>query len=106
VTRPIVSDSADRARFEVHLEGQLAGKLTYVIKHGRMALVHTEVLPAFEGRGAASALVRFALDSARDRGLKIIATCPYVQAFLDRHPEDDDIVVERGAATRTDASRA
>lgn len=90
----------------MHLEGELAGTLTYVIKHGRIALIHTEVLPAFEGRGAAAALVRFALDSARERGLKVIATCPYVQAYLVRHPEDDDIVVGRGASAGPDAGPA
>jgi predicted GNAT family acetyltransferase len=105
VSTPLVSDSPDQARFEVRIDGELAGTLTYVKKRGRLALIHTGVLPAFEGRGAASALVRFALDSARARGLKVIATCPYVQAYLDRHPEDDDIVIGRGGAAETDDRR-
>ncbi len=96
MTTPIVSDATERERFEAHVDGELAGSLTYVIKRGRLALIHTGVLPAFEGRGVGSALVRFALDSARERGLKVIATCPYVQAYLDRHPADDDIVIGRG----------
>lgn len=98
MTDMIVSDAPDRERFEVHIAGELAGSLTYVVKQGRIALVHTETLPAFQGRGAASALVRFALDSARERGLKVIATCPYVRSYLDRHPEDEDIVIGRGGS--------
>jgi predicted GNAT family acetyltransferase len=90
----------------VRIDGELAGSLTYVNKRGRLALIHTGVLPAFEGRGVGAALVRFALDSARARGLKVIATCPYVQAYLDRHPEDDDIVIGRGASAGPDARHA
>lgn len=93
---PTISDATERDRFEAHIDGELAGSLTYVIKYGRLALIHTGVLPAFEGRGVGAALVRFALDSARERGFKVIATCPYVQAYLDRHPQDDDIVIGRG----------
>jgi predicted GNAT family acetyltransferase len=99
--RPIVTDAPERERYEAHLDRELAGVLEYVIKHGRLALVHTEVVPAFEGRGIGSALVRFALDDARQRGLRVIAICPYVQDYLTRHPEDDDIVVGRARATPT-----
>jgi predicted GNAT family acetyltransferase len=52
------------------------------------------VLPVHEGRGVGSALVRFALDDARQRKLQVIAICPYVQDYLARHPQDD-IVVSR-----------
>jgi uncharacterized protein len=94
--RPVITDAPTRDRYEAHLDGELAGVLEYVVKRGRIALVHTEVLPAQEGRGVGSALVRFALDDARRRELRVIAICPYVQAYLTRHPEDDDIVVGRG----------
>lgn len=96
---PVITDAAERPRFEAHLDGELVGVLEYVLKYGRLALVHTEVLPAHEGRGVASALIRFALDDARRRGLRVIAICPYVQDYLIRHPEDDDIVIRRAGAT-------
>ena len=98
--RLLVTDATERERYEARLDGELAGILEYVVKRGRIALIHTEVLPAHEGQGVASALVRFALDAARRGGLRVIATCPYVQDYLIRHPEDDDIVVGRagGAA--------
>src|SRR5687768_18329228 len=96
--RPVITDATARDRYEAHLDGELAGVLEYKVKHGRIALIHTEVLPVHEGRGVGSALVRFALDDARSRGLRVIATCPYVKDYLKRHPEDDDIVVGRGPA--------
>jgi uncharacterized protein len=96
--RPVITDAVERGRYEAHLDGKLAGVLEYIIKRGRIALIHTEVLPAHEGRGVGSTLVRFALDDARRRGLRVIATCPYVQDYLTRHPEDDDIVVGRARA--------
>lgn len=49
-------------------------------------LQHTEVPPSGQGRGVGDALVRAALAYARERGLRVIATCPYVQAWLRRHP--------------------
>ena len=100
-TRPVISDAPERGRYEAHIEGELAGVLEYVLKYGRLALVHTEVLPSHEGQGIGSSLVRHALDHARASGFRVIATCPYVQSYLVRHPEDDDIVVGRGTATGT-----
>lgn len=91
--RPVVTDAPEAQRYEARTDGELAGVLEYVVKHGRIALVHTEVAPAFEGRGVAAALVRHALDDARARELRVIATCPYVRAYLAKHPDDTDIVV-------------
>jgi predicted GNAT family acetyltransferase len=93
---PVVTDAPGAERYEAHLDGELAGVLEYVVKRGRIALVHTEVAPAFEGRGVGAALARFALDDARARGLRVIASCPYVRSYLAKHPEDHDIVVGMG----------
>ncbi|MFL5683217.1 MAG: GNAT family N-acetyltransferase, partial [Chloroflexota bacterium] len=92
-TGPVITDAIERARYEAHLDDELAGFLEYVTKHGRIALVHTEVFPEYEGLGVASALVRHALDDARSRELRVIALCEYVQGYLARHPGDEDIVV-------------
>ncbi len=90
---PVVADAPQRERYEASIDGVLAGILEYKLRRDRIALIHTEVLPAFEGRGLAAAIVRYALDDARRRGRKVIATCPYVQSYLARHPDDLDIVV-------------
>jgi predicted GNAT family acetyltransferase len=93
LARPVITDAPARDRYEAHLDGELAGVLEYILKRRRIALVHTEVRPAHEGQGVGSALVRFALDDARRRELRVVAICPYVQNYLARHPQDDDIVV-------------
>jgi len=93
---PIVSDDPTRQRYEAHVEGELAGFLEYVVKRGRIALVHTEVSPSHQGQGIGSGLASFALDDARRRGLRVIASCPYVRSYLERHPESQDIVVGMG----------
>ena len=89
----VVADATERHRYEAELDGALAGFLDYVVKHGRIALIHTEVLPAFEGRGVASELIGFAIDDARRRGLLVIATCPFVRTYVERHSETHDIIV-------------
>jgi uncharacterized protein len=87
--RPVITDAPERERYEADLDGELAGILEYQVSRGRIALIHTEVLPMHEGRGVGSALVSFALDDARRRGLRVVPICPYVQSYLKRHPEDD-----------------
>ncbi|HZQ02403.1 MAG TPA: GNAT family N-acetyltransferase [Gaiellaceae bacterium] len=44
-------------------------------------------------RGLGAALVRAALDDARDRGFRVVPICPFVEAYVRRHPEDADLVV-------------
>jgi predicted GNAT family acetyltransferase len=91
--QPVIVDADGAKRYEARLDGDLAGFLDYVAKGSRIVLVHTEVLPAREGLGVGGELVRFALADARRRGLRVVASCPYVRAYVERHPETHDIVV-------------
>ena len=92
VTLTILDD--ERAnRYEAREEGELAGFIDYIVRRDRIALIHTETLPAYQGRGIAERLVRFALGDARRRSLRVIVICPYVRAFVERHPEVQDIIV-------------
>jgi uncharacterized protein len=79
-------------RFHTEVDGHPA-RLDYA-RHqdGTLDLVHTEVDPALRGKGVGEALVRGVLDEARRRGVKIVPRCPFVQKFLERHPEDRDLV--------------
>ena len=90
--QPRVVDNADEERYELWLGDRLAGVLEYASEPGATILVHTEVDPAFEGKGLASRLVAAALDDIRSRGLRMIPECPYVLSYLRRHPEDADLV--------------
>ena len=83
----VVRDNVGASRFELTLDGSPAGFLTYQLRPGAIALLHTEIDPAFEGRGLGTTLIRGALDSARERDLKVLPYCPFVKAYLDKHPE-------------------
>ena len=62
------------------------------IRGETISLIHTEVDPAFEGRGLAGRLARYSLDDARKRQLAVLPFCPYVQSWIKRHPEYADLV--------------
>jgi predicted GNAT family acetyltransferase len=96
-----VEDVPDRGQFQARIGDEIVGYLAYRRRPGRIALIHTEVDPAFEGRGVGSALARSALDAARSDGLRVRVGCPFVTVWLRRHREYDDVVdraVTTGAA--------
>jgi predicted GNAT family acetyltransferase len=80
-------------RFEVTLDGETAFT-EYVLHNGAMVLPHTEVPPAFEGKGVASALAKAALGYARGHGLKVKPICPFIAGYIQKHPEWQDLVHE------------
>jgi uncharacterized protein len=87
-----VRDDPDESRYEAALDGRPVGFAYYDLRPGLVVFTHTEVEPEAEGHGVASTLIQFALDDARGRGLKIVPLCPFVRAFLKRHPEYADLV--------------
>ncbi len=89
---PAVRDVPDRDRYEIRVDGLLAGHLDYLLRPGLIALAHTEVDERFEGHGLGSRLIRFALDDARQRQLAVLPFCPFVKSFIERHAEYADLV--------------
>jgi predicted GNAT family acetyltransferase len=82
-----IRHDAARHCFEAHLDGA-QGLLRYYLADGpRMVVPSVVVDPAIEGRGVASALTRAALDWAQSQGMRVEPVCPYVIAWLRRHPE-------------------
>jgi len=90
-----VADNAAELRYELTVNGNRVGELRYRLEPGVVVLVHTEVDPAFEGRGLGTRLIQGALDDIRARGLRMTPQCPFVRAFVDRHPEYADLVAGR-----------
>lgn len=82
----MVRDNPDRERYELVVDGELAGELLYRRRSDAVVLVHTEVSPGFEGRGLGSELVAGALEDIRAHGLRPIAVCPFARAYMERHP--------------------
>jgi predicted GNAT family acetyltransferase len=90
---PILNPTRNAAasRFEARFEGGLA-VCAYRLHDGEVHFTHTEVPPAWQGRGLAAQLVRSALDWARAEGLKVRPLCSYVAAYMRRHPESQDLL--------------
>lgn len=82
-------------RYELRLDGQPSGELVYRARGDDvLAFLHTEVHPLARRRGLGSALVSGALDDARARNLRVLPLCPFVDAYVRRHPEYADLVVD------------
>ncbi len=83
-----VTDNRAESRYEAHLDGELAGFADYQLRHDVIVFPHTEVDPAFEGKGVGSALARQALDDVRAAGeRKVVAICPFIKGWIEKHPE-------------------
>jgi predicted GNAT family acetyltransferase len=87
-----ISNEGERQRYEIAVAGELAGFVDYRAQGGSVALVHTEVLPQFEGRGLAGRLAEFALEDVRRQGAKVVPTCSYIAKYIRRHPRMQDLV--------------
>jgi predicted GNAT family acetyltransferase len=86
-----VIDNAAEQRFELAQGGHTA-VAAYRLEGDRISFTHTVVPEEIEGRGVGSRLVRFALDRARERGLKVVPLCYFVKGYIDRHPEYQDLL--------------
>ena len=87
-----VQDDPQRSRFEIRVGDQPAGFAAYHL-HGDVAdFTHTEIDDAFEGQGLGSRLIRAALDETRAQGRQVLPHCPFVRAFIAKHPEYAELV--------------
>ena len=87
-----IINNKDRQQFQVDRDGELAF-LEYRFSEGTLVLMHTEVPGKLGGRGIASALAAYAFNYAGEHGLPVKVYCPFVAAWLKKHPEWDGIVV-------------
>ncbi|TDE37661.1 GNAT family N-acetyltransferase [Actinomadura sp. 6K520] len=88
-----VTNNTGRQRYEaVARSSGLAGYVEYQETSELVVLTHTEVGPAFEGRGIGSVLARAALDDVRERRLKTLVICPFIIGWLRNHPDYQDLL--------------
>lgn len=86
-----IADVPESNRYEISVDGKLAGFATYVRKPGEITYEHTEIDAAFEHRGLAGKLIAFALDDSRARDEHVIARCPYVREYIHKHHEYSEL---------------
>jgi len=89
---PVLTDNPAASRYELHVDGKLAGFVDYRLRGEVISLVHTEVEPAFQGEHLATHLARYSLDDARKRGLAVLPFCPYISSWIKKHPEYAELV--------------
>jgi predicted GNAT family acetyltransferase len=95
-----VRDVPERSRYEITVDGRLAGHADYHDKGEVRVFVHTEVDDSFEGQGVGSTLAREALDDVRASGRMLVPRCPFIRAYIERHPEYADLVSSQGSRPR------
>lgn len=87
-----ITDNAGEGRYEIRVDGGLAGFAEYERRGGAVVFTHTEVDPAFEGKGIGSALARGALDDVRAKGDPVVPVCPFIKKWIEKHPDYQDLV--------------
>lgn len=88
-----VVNNEEKKRFEVKINGYLA-VCEYIKLKTKIIFTHTEVPPALEGQGIGSMLAKTALDYARANELKVQPLCPYIAAYMKKHPEYQDLLMD------------
>ncbi|MEZ2446047.1 putative GNAT family acetyltransferase [Chitinophaga sp. W3I9] len=86
-----IRNNIAKKQFETEVEGHTA-LVAYTLYPGGIAFMHTEVPPALEGRGIAGQLAKYVLEYARENHLKVKPYCPYINAYMKRHPEYNDLL--------------
>jgi predicted GNAT family acetyltransferase len=92
VSDPLVADNPGLSRYEVTVDGAVAGFAEYRRTEGTVAFTHTVIDPSFEGRGLGSVLARGALDASRAEGRAVLPFCPFIRGYIQRHPAYLDLV--------------
>jgi predicted GNAT family acetyltransferase len=82
-----IADNSEQQRYEVSVDGEVAGFARYKRGSDQIAFTHTEIDDRFEGQGLGSKLISFALDEAREHELAVLPFCPFVKTYIQRHRE-------------------
>ncbi|TCB96000.1 N-acetyltransferase [Micromonospora zingiberis] len=88
----LVEENSAKHRYEILVDDALAGFTAYLPRGEVLVFTHTEVDPNFQNMGVGSALMRGTLDQVRAQGQRVVPQCPFMAAFIERHPEYADLV--------------
>jgi hypothetical protein len=74
----------------ISVDGQHVGLVAFAERGNQRVFLHTEVAEQFEGRGLATILIGEALNETKAAGLRIVAVCPTVASYVEKHNELHD----------------
>jgi predicted GNAT family acetyltransferase len=86
-----VQNNPAQKRYQLEAEGHIAATY-YELSDRVITFVHTEVPPELGGKGIGSKLIKGALDQVRAAGLKVVPRCPFVKAYIEKHPDYADLL--------------
>lgn len=86
-----VNENEDKRRFEAEV-GEHTAMMYRYYSDDSLVITHTRVPDELAGQGLAGHMTRTVLDGARERGLSVVPICPYVAAYIERHPEYQDLL--------------
>jgi predicted GNAT family acetyltransferase len=86
-----IRDNIEKHRYELEIDGHVAF-VVYRRMSSFVILVHTEVPKGLGGRGVGSELARQVLETVRRDGLKVVPQCPFIAAWMKKHPEFNDLL--------------
>ena len=87
-----VVNNPTESRYEIHVDGKVAGFTQYRDTPDAIDFVHTEIDDAYEGHGLGGQLARGALDQVRASGRRVIATCPFIKGWIAKHDDYQDLL--------------
>ena len=87
-----VRKNPDRSRYELFVDGELAGIADYHLSGNAVVFPHTEIAGQRRGQGLGAVLVQAALEDVRQAGRTVVPRCWYVAQFIGDHPEFRDLV--------------
>ena len=83
----VASRNFELSRFDIHVDGVLAGFADYKLKDKVIIFPHTEIDPKLGGKGLGTTLIEFALNEVAKEKLSVEPLCPFVSKFIGKHPE-------------------
>ena len=89
----VISENKERKRFEAVVDGKTAF-IEYIRAEDKVYLTHTEVPKELEGKGVASAMAKQVLQQIKSESLFLVPLCPFIAAYLKRHPEWREILAK------------
>lgn len=87
-----IRDNPDERRYELFVDGAVAGFAAYRVRDGLTVITHSEVGNAYRGQGLGSVLAEGTLNQLREQGARVVPACPFFAKYVSEHPEYEDLI--------------